>query len=194
MQRWRECFSILARSAEGRGRTSGRLRRLSLSTLSCGLPAGHVAKDDVSDRASACLRTRVLVHATVLPPPLISVAPPASPERLRFEVGLFCYLLESCECVRRRTLRRPCMVCVECCLWCFVGCVWGEGGREQRLPPHHACQARPPPSAAAAQASWPICLSRKRSAFLNSTTSSSSRPSRAMKAGERREGPLAEVA
>ena len=126
--------------------------------------------------------------------PLISVAPPASPERLRFEVGLFCYLLESCECVRRRTLRRPCMVCVECCLWCFVGCVWGEGGREQRLPPHHACQARPPPSAAAAQASWPICLSRKRSAFLNSTTSSSSRPSRAMKAGERREGPLAEVA
>ena len=66
-------------------------------------------------------------------------------------------------------------------------------GREQHLPPHHACQARPPPSAAAAQASWPICLSRKRSAFLNSTTSSSSRPSRAMKAGERREGPLAEV-
>ena len=57
----RGCFRILARSAEGRGRTSGRLRRPSLYPPSLGLLAGHTCPRAARmDRASARLRTRVL--------------------------------------------------------------------------------------------------------------------------------------
>ena len=116
-------------------------------------------------RTSACSRTSVLVHATVLPP--IDLCRPTrlfrATEIRGWSVLLSVGVLRVCP----SSYPPPSMhgVCgVLSVVFCGRVCVGGC------LPPHHACQARPPPSAAAAQASWPICLSRKRSAFLNSTT------------------------
>ena len=62
----RGCFRILALSAEGRGRTSGRLRRPSLYPPSLGLLAGHTCPRTArKDRTSARLRTRVLSPSAV---------------------------------------------------------------------------------------------------------------------------------